>query len=548
MTGKRLLLLCCLVCRLVGGQDLQIYGKFNSYLNKVDTKELSFITTKCFQGLLFSTCRPTNVPDDYFGQSVLLPSYVKFSKVYGALYCLQCCGSGPDHIDHWNLACDMDPVTAVQSNVYGYELRLAAHQYDGDKSLVTCPLRRSACAYDGNTVLNCDGQVGDTTYLTGYTLTINVQQLDENFVYWRGVTSCDIQAVESNTPLRAGDIFHETIILIHTPQISNSRPDAGKVLLSMLAFYFFGYVTLYYFRRNRCVYCQGKLVFSKELCVRCKFVGAKPPDPFLLQALEEKGQHIQGDLPDRLPGSRDFMQRLVAWWRGVQDYLGLDAATGAGKVQPETSEAERQEEGGEGAAAAASSGGSKFKYPKWLKWFKKWRARRLQRLEKEAVNPNILSFPKHVIFGAVGHHDPPPPSEECVASRKQTIAEELGYNPEDYADEEADGGPGGDRQEDQLAGGVDGESKSPEKKSLAIPAWQKALSKPSSTGSKVPAVSYRLRQQLRRGFTKVRNKGPPIVWRFVLPFCCAITCLSAVLALVVLSLLDIVNFGSRLPS
>lgn len=532
-----LLIQGALLPALCVGQDLQIYGKFNSYINKVDSKELSFITTKCFQGLLFSTCRPTNVPDDYFGQSVLLPYYIKFSKVYGALYCLECCGSGPDQIDHWNLACDMDSITAVQSNVYGYELRLAARQYDGDKSLVTCPLRRSACAYSGNTVLNCDGQVGDTTYLTGYTLTINVQELDENFVYWRGVTSCDIQAVESSTPLQAGDIFRETIIMIHTPQISNSRPDAGKVLLSLLAFYFFAYVALYYFRRKRCVYCQGKLVFSKELCVRCKFVGAKPPDPFLLQALEEKGEHIQGDLPDRLPGSRDFVKRLVNWWRGVEDYLGLHANC---KVQPggaalEASAATVAEEK-EGAASRTG----RIKYPKWLKWLKKWRARRQQRLKDEAINPNILSFPKHVIFGAVGHHDPPPPSEECVAARKQTIAEELGYNPEDYADHQAGGLPGGGEIESEVD--HDDESKSPEAKA-AVPAWQKVLSKPSVTESNVPAVSYRLRQQLRRGFTKVRNRGPPIIWRFVLPFCCGVTCLTAVLVVVILAVFEIVNFG-----
>ena len=40
------------------------------------------------------------------------------------------------------------------------------------------------------------------------------------------------------------------------------------------------------------------------MCIRCKFVGAEPIDPVLLAALEEKGLHGQGEMPEQFPGSR----------------------------------------------------------------------------------------------------------------------------------------------------------------------------------------------------------------------------------------------------
>ena len=60
-----------------------------------------------------------------------------------------------------------------------------------------------------------------------------------------------------------------------------------------MAIYVCVYASLYYCRRKKCVYCLKKLIFSKELCYVCKFVGAEPPDPILMRALEEKSEHMQ---------------------------------------------------------------------------------------------------------------------------------------------------------------------------------------------------------------------------------------------------------------
>ena len=48
-----------------------------------------------------------------------------------------------------------------------------------------------------------------------------------------------------------------------------------------------------------------------NMCILCKLVGAQPPDPVLIQALENKGQELQGDLPPRFP----YAQRFVVFLR-----------------------------------------------------------------------------------------------------------------------------------------------------------------------------------------------------------------------------------------
>lgn len=508
-------------------QDLSIYGKFNLYVNPVDTKELGYITTKCYNGLMLSSCIP-KLQENQFERDQNVPYYNKLKDKYGVQYCAQCCGTDPSHIDVWDLSCDMDVVTARETNVYGYELRIAAKKFDGDKSIVTCPLKRSACEYDGQTTLHCNGEATDTTYLHGYTVTLTVQMMDENFAYWRSVSKCEIEAVESNTPLGAGDIFNEKIIFIHLPDPANSKPDAPKILLTLIAVYFLSYMTLYYFRRKKCVYCQGKLVFSKELCYKCKFVGAKPLDPFLLAALEEKGDQIQGEHPDRLPGSRACVKNLLLYRdRALLILLPWLLLLGLFKtkapVTPSDSDAIDVEDN------QSANPQVKFKYPKWLKWFKKWRRKRLERLEKKNENPNILPHPKHIIFEAVGHHDPPEMDEESIAARKLQIIDALGFNPEDYEDEK------------------DHESKSDSPAMLkpkTIPDWQKAYVKRDIPGAELAAVSSALRQQLRRGFIKQRNKGPPIQWRFVLPFVAAIVGLIIILVVGAAIVTGAVNFQS----
>ena len=52
------------------------------------------------------------------------------------------------------------------------------------------------------------------------------------------------------------------------------------------------------------------------------------------------------------------------------------------------------------------------------------------------VNPNLLAFPEHVIYAAVGHHKPPAPDESMEKQRREMMVSALGYMPGEEVDEE----------------------------------------------------------------------------------------------------------------
>lgn len=521
-------------------QDTSIYGKFEQAVVAIDARERAQVLAKCFWGLGFPTCMATLQDDDIVQQRNLV-YYNEMPDNYGANYCLACCGEHENKIDTWDLMCDMDIQTASESNVYGYELRLASNQYDGDQTVITCPLKRSACSYeaDGTTLISC---VGDDTYLVGYTLTLSIQKYDQNFNYWRGIASCTIEAEESTTPLASGDQFRETIVMEYPFDWAHSL-DFAKPVLVLTALVFFAYMLLYFCRRKRCCFCQAKLVWSEDMCIRCKFVGADPPDPVLLAALESKGEHAQGLEPERFPGST----RAIAFARrtykdagrlwnarriyaekaaeeaekkrqseeeqaekdaleqaqkdAAADEAGLfthdDSTVGGDSVNPEgrspivdpehdaaqaglegdeeeQKEEKKEEEGQgegegvgerrdeengkedrEGSGSKKEEGSDKKEgdkdkdkdeaaVPYKKPWLPKWKYPRwMKRLgfgknknKAPRVNPNLLAFPEHVIYAAVGHHKPPAPDESMEKQRREMMVSALGYMPGEEVDEE----------------------------------------------------------------------------------------------------------------
>lgn len=283
-------------------QSVSLFGKFSSYLTTIDAREVAKIYSNCFNGLNLLTCAPTLPTDDQV-YSWQLPYLLKLGDMSGQYYCLQCCSQDPNNVDIWDLSCPVDAGSRNAVNVYGYELSMATNEYSGDTRYVTCPLKRTACKYDhtGKT-LSCD-RASDNTYLVGYTLKLTVHLYNENFKYWRGVSKCEIESIESTTPLNVTQSFKEYIILDHQPPVYPSY-DFPKIAIVLVLLVFVAYGALYFCRRKRCVYCQGKLVLSMSLCYKCRLVGAKPPDPVLLQALEEKGEILQGKIPERFVGAR----------------------------------------------------------------------------------------------------------------------------------------------------------------------------------------------------------------------------------------------------
>lgn len=300
--------------------DPEIKGLMAQYTVPLDRGGISKIRSNCFKGVGFTSCVP-NLSKDSTILSSQREYYRKLAEIVGASYCTECCGQSPDAIDVWDLHCVMDDDTLAKYNFYRQEFRLNENKFDGDLDYTICPLvRKNACTYseDGKTTLECSGVGSDTTFLHGYTITIDVYQKRQYFSNWNSVTGCSVVSDEKSYPMQKGDIFYEKIILNHQPQFDQPF-DPIIIFFVLCTIYFCTYCILYFFRQKHCVYCFKKLVFCNELCLMCQFVGAEPPDPFLLAALEEKGNFIQGSelIPEVFSGSKKVMNCCRTLWKCI---------------------------------------------------------------------------------------------------------------------------------------------------------------------------------------------------------------------------------------
>jgi hypothetical protein len=282
---------------LVVSQDPSIFGTFVVASSALDERAINNIIGKCFMGLGFLTCEPT-VPSNKLLASYQLPYYKNMEDIVGTEYCLACCGTSPKHIDTWELNCPVTSATANQVNYFGRELRMARNQFSGDRKIIRCPLKRSNCNYNetGDVIGNCvnDG----VTRLIGYTLTIEVERYNSQFVYWNAVKSCSIESVESTQTLPgAGQVFtfKETIVMKYPTLSFKKQPvDYIKIVVIILVVFLVVFILLYFCRKKHCVYCQQKLIINFTLCYKCQLLGVEMPDPVLLKAMEEKSLHLQG--------------------------------------------------------------------------------------------------------------------------------------------------------------------------------------------------------------------------------------------------------------
>lgn len=285
----------------------QVNGAMIYYEVKLSTVQIAQIYKKCFNGLGLLACLPNYTPTDDYTLNNQLPYYkTTIIETLGRGYCLQCCGTFPDNIDNWNLDCTADATTAGITNIYGYVFQFARRNTLLDTQLVSCPLKRSACQYSSSgETLSCTGRATDKTYLHGYHLQVWVETHTFEGKTWQGVYKCESTTYEEDYPLKIGDTFKEIFDLIHPPI---QQPwDIIRIAVYLICAYLFMYCVLYFCRRRHCAWCTKKLVFSKEICWLCKLYGVEPPDPFILQALEDKALREQGLPPERFPGSRAFV-------------------------------------------------------------------------------------------------------------------------------------------------------------------------------------------------------------------------------------------------
>jgi hypothetical protein len=289
------------ICRLsiVLSQDYSLYGLYEYAGTPITPRKTKEIYSKCFQGLGFTSCSP-NLPEDDVILGYDMAYYTNLASIQGQFYCVQCCGDPPNYVDTWDLSCTMDvsSLSALTAQ-FGFELRLARKRTATDNGIVRCPFTRKQCDFSTDFAPACDRS--NDTYLHGYTLTVEVEELDSNFAFWRGVRSCEFSDIDERSyPLEVGQSFREKLILKHKPVDTFDSSDLGKVLVIVFSCSAVAYIALYFLRRKRCEYCQGKLVLSPRLCYKCICVGAQPPDPILLKALEERGYAMQGKMPERL--------------------------------------------------------------------------------------------------------------------------------------------------------------------------------------------------------------------------------------------------------
>ena len=121
--------------------------------------------------------------------------------------------------------------------------------------------------------------------------------------------SCKIDAVESNVSLTGADYFYEKIILVHDPVPPTF--DGFRITVLFVLFVVLIYPLLYYCRSKYCLVCGKKLVFFINRCYICRFVGAEATHPAIIQALEDKGAHLQGEYPEKCPGMRSLLKNCI---------------------------------------------------------------------------------------------------------------------------------------------------------------------------------------------------------------------------------------------
>lgn len=275
--------------------SLSINGKVSKASTPLDYSEGLLVNAQCFDGILgLTTCMATNLdqPNAIFED---LPYYYNFNSRGNQPYCVQCCGNNAVRVDTWALSCTMNPVTLAQSNVFGYEFRFTrrAQGPEDSSSIIRCPIWRSECNYFPNGTASFCPKI-HANYLIGYTLTLNIQEYDVNFEYWRGVESCLVTTYESNTSLPNQGKFTEEILLVYNNDIGSYQVDDSRLAFIALILLVFMLAGLYFIRKQLCVVCQRKLIICSDRCFTCRILGADT-DRELIYMLREKGAILQGD-------------------------------------------------------------------------------------------------------------------------------------------------------------------------------------------------------------------------------------------------------------
>ena len=313
-----------------------VFGVYEYSAFTVDRRARTQLKGRCFEGVGLSNCVPQNLHGGLH-RVKSMGYYSRMGERFNQKYCLQCCGKNDEDrhgnsmkymrpgikngdVDVWDMDCEVSLVEKADFNnpviAFGREFRLSTQKegpgYEGEDDYIVCPVMRSACNYERVTQRSYEGDSScpektsenPPTYITGYTMTIDVVEGYNLWTRWRQVKECEvIQVDESLTPVSGteedGFKFRETIIMFHEPVFMFNWIILLGTLILIIPI---AYATLYFFREKHCIVCDKKLIWSKEKCVVCKYFKADPPDPYILAALQSKALAINGVEPPALPG------------------------------------------------------------------------------------------------------------------------------------------------------------------------------------------------------------------------------------------------------
>lgn len=357
------------------------------------------LTSLCYPGLQLTKC-VAKYDQDATGEDLYY--YKNLDANYGKIFCLQCCGKGSYRKrDVWNLECPVDAVVGPPTNLYNQEIRFARLSTLDDLSYVSCPINRTSL----------DTSI---TYLVGMTVTLEVRMMVENFNAWKSVVGCSVQPYESTTALETNDLFNEEYIMNFAPAANNMEPFSG-VLLSLLSIIGV-YLILYYFRREHCIICGKKLVFCFDRCYLCRFYGADPPDPLLLQALREKTRALQGQYPERFPGSRKLVRYFRNNYHHYMDKYYYKVSATIYPTNSQDSTAFDQQLDQVGQDVALGGGKDTLQIDNNRNYDGDG--------EPKYVNPYLVKNDPYFLYKAVRHPHPPVPPPEWVVNRTLPDLEE----------------------------------------------------------------------------------------------------------------------------
>jgi hypothetical protein len=302
--------------------DFGLYGRITDSVEVLDdiSKKKSYST--CYAGFGYTNCEAKQADDDVVLENTLY-YYKNFDLTRGTNYCLQCCNDIPGP-DIWELECLQYTDVGPKKQVYGYELRMARRLTLTDVEVIRCPIYRTACTYNESDPLQVITCAADDTSLWGITVEFWVTIRSTNFQSWRSIENCVVTADERSEALPNMELFSEKYIIYHTrqPQPLSAFDGTLYSLIAILGIY----LLLYFFRRDKCIICEKKLVFFCQRCYLCRFYGAHPPDPLLLKAMTEKSEYLQGEFPERFPGVKACVKcysRMISCCQACVDCVGF---------------------------------------------------------------------------------------------------------------------------------------------------------------------------------------------------------------------------------